>query len=68
MIPTMEQLEDSRHRGYCTYGYKKAFCELNDCCEDCDRVVRFWCRVIRKIEGIQIRRILRICKQEGQHA
>ena len=62
MIPTREELEAGRHIGYCTYGYKKSFCELNDCCENCDKVIRFWCKVIVWIEKIQIKRILKICK------
>ncbi len=62
MIPTREELEEGRHIGFRFYGYKKSFCELNDCCEECDKVIRFWCRVIQKIEKIQEKRILRICK------
>ena len=38
---TREQLEESRKRGIRIYGYKKAFCDLNDCCEVCDKKVRF---------------------------
>ena len=59
---TRRKLEEGRHIGYCTYGYKKSFCELNDCCEDCDHVVRLWCRIIVWIEKIQTKRILKICK------
>ena len=59
---TREQLEESRRRGNRVYGYKKAFCDLNNCCEYCDGVVKFFCVVIRKIEDIQIKRILKICK------
>ena len=59
---TRKQLEEGRHIGFRTYGYKKSFCELNDCCERCDRVVNFWCRVIVRIEKIQTKRILKICK------
>ena len=61
---TREQLEDGRHRNYSVYGYKKSYCDLIDSCEECDRVVCFWCRVIKQIEEIQKKRILRICKQE----
>lgn len=59
---TRKQLEENRHQGFRIYGYKKSFCDLNDCCERCDRVVSFWCRVIRWIEDIQIKRIKKICK------
>ena len=62
---TKKQLEESRHQGYNYYGYKKAYCDLNDCCEHCDSVIRFWCRVIRKIEDVQIKRILKICKEQS---
>lgn len=62
MIPNRQQLEEARHMGYKYVGYKTAFCELNDCCENCDPVVYFWCMIIRKIEDIQIKRIRKICK------
>ena len=61
-----EQLEEGRHRGYKTYGYFWSFCELNPCCEDCDKIIRFGCTVKRKIEELQERRILKICKLEGE--
>lgn len=64
MIPTRQQLEEGRHRGYSVYGYFWSFCELTDCCERCDRTVRFWCRVKCAIERVQTKRILRICKKE----
>lgn len=63
---TREQLEESRHRGNNVYGYKKAFCDLHDCCESCDRRVRFICKVIAKFEDLQINRILKICKPEKE--
>lgn len=59
---TREELEESRYRGCRVYGYKKAFCDLNDCCEHCDGIVRSLCVVRRWIEGIQTKRILKICK------
>lgn len=62
---TRAQLEEFRHRGYGVYGYKSAFCHGNGCCEDCDKVVRFWCKVICKIEAIQTWRILKVCKSEA---
>ena len=63
MIPTMRELEAGRYVGYSTYGYFYSFCEQNICCEDCDRVIRFGCVVKRKIEELQMKRILKICKQ-----
>ena len=54
-------LEESRHRGSRVYGYKKAYCDLNSCCEHCDVKVRRLCKIIRWIEDIQIRRILKVC-------
>ena len=66
MIPTREQLEEGRHQGYRMYGYKKSFCDQNRSCEECERVIRFWCMMIVRIEKIQEKRILRLCKQEGQ--
>lgn len=64
MIPTRQQLEDGRHYGYCIYGYFWSFCELNRSCEECDKIIRFWCVAKRKIEEFQTKRILRICKPE----
>ena len=59
---TKKQLMDSKHRGYRLIGYKEAYCDLINSCEECDRAICFLCRVIRKIEEIQTRRILKICK------
>ena len=61
---TREELEQGRHRynPHRVYGYFWSFCELNDCCEDCDKIVRFGCEVKRKIESLQEKRILKICK------
>lgn len=64
MIPTTKELEDGRHRADGIYGYFKSFCWWNSCCEDCDKVIRFGCRVKRLIEKMQTRRILKICKEE----
>ena len=66
---TKEELEESRRRGFRVYGYKEVFCDLNNCCEHCDSIVRCLCVVIRWIEGIQTKRILKICKpSEGAQA
>lgn len=67
MIPTMHELEQGRHVGYKTYGYFYSFCERNKYCEDCDRIIRFGCVVKRKIEELQTKRILKICKQDAKH-
>lgn len=64
MIPTREQLEKASHIGFHTYRHFTAFCNLNTSCEDCDRIIRFGCMVKRKIEKLQMKRILRICKPE----
>lgn len=63
---TREELEQARreideHGTTRIYGYKHAFCSLNDCCENCDKHIRFWCKIIHKIEDIQTKRILKIC-------
>ena len=64
MIPTRDQLKGARHVGFRTYGYITAFCNLNRSCEECDRIIRFGCRVKSKIEELQTKRIFRICKSE----
>ncbi len=62
-----EQLEKSRRRGCNIYGYKTAFCDLHDCCEMCDKKVRFVCKIICCLEELQIKRILKICQPtEGE--
>jgi len=64
MIPTRQELEDGRHTYDKTYGYFWSFCELNNCCENCDKIIRFGCRVKCLIEKMQTKRILKICKEE----
>lgn len=61
---TRDELEAGRHSGHRTYGYFWSFCRQNSCCEDCDKMVRIGCRLKRKVEDLQTRRILRICKPE----
>lgn len=63
---TRDELEQGRYRGYRTYGYFWSFCEQNRCCEDCDKLVRIGCILKRKIEDVQTKRILKICKPEPQ--
>ena len=60
---TRSQLEESRRRGYRVYGYKKAFCDLHSCCED---RIRLLCKLIRWVEDIQTKIILRTCPPEGE--
>ena len=64
MIPTREQLEEGRHYGPRIYGYFWSFCELNRSCEECDKTIRIGRVMKRKIEELQTKRILRICKSE----
>ena len=64
MIPRREQLEEARHVGFRTYGDFTALCDMNRSCEECDRIIRFGCKVKNKIEDLQIKRILRICNPE----
>lgn len=59
---TREELEKSRKRAYRLVSRKEAYCDLINSCDECDRAVCFWCWVIRRIDGIQTKRILRICK------
>lgn len=62
---TRQQLEDLRHQGDRVYGYKKAFCDGNSCCERCDKLVRLGCKIMCKIESLQTKRILKICANSG---
>ena len=57
-----QELEDARHIGSRIYGYKTAYCNLIPCCNDCDKFVALGCKIMRKIEDLQIKRILWICK------
>ncbi len=67
MIPTRKQLEEGRIHNdgrICTiYGYFWSFCELQRSCDDCNKIIRFGCKVKRKIEVLQEKMILRICKE-----
>lgn len=57
-----KELETGRRSGSNIYGYKKSYCGYQSCCEECDKRIRFWCKVIQKIEDIQTKRILKICQ------
>lgn len=66
---TREELEQARreideHGVTRIYGYRHAFCGLVNCCDNCDKRIRFWCKVCRRIEKIQEKRILKICGKE----
>jgi len=59
---TMEQVNESRHQGKNIYGTKKGYCNLINCCDHCNKNVRFWCKVIVKIEEHQKKIIEKICR------
>lgn len=59
---TKEELEQGRHKGYSVYGYFYSYCDQTKSCECCDKFVRFGCTIIKKIEKVQTKRILKICK------
>lgn len=61
---TRKQLNEARFQGPHVYGYFKAFCDLNDSCDGCNRLVRLLCRLRNKIEILQIKIILHVCKED----
>ncbi len=64
---TMEEVNKSRHQGYSVYGIKKGYCDLQNCCEHCNKRVRFWCKVISVIEEHQAKIIKKICSKIKVH-
>lgn len=50
---TKEMIDESRRKGYCVHGIKKGYCDLHSSCDECNKKVRFWCRVITFIEDLQ---------------
>ena len=50
---TKQMLHDSRYQDCSVYGIKKGYCDLHNCCEICNPKVRFWCKVIARIEDLQ---------------
>ena len=60
---TRSELEYNRRQGYMVYGYKHSYCDSQRSCDECDKVIRIGCKVIRVIEDLQIRQILKICKE-----
>jgi hypothetical protein len=59
---TKEMVNKSRHQGHSVHGSFKGFCDLHSCCEECNKKVKFWCKVKTKIEDIQTRIIDKNCK------
>ena len=61
---TREELNQGRHEynTHRVYGYKHSYCKLTDSCEKCDKYIRLGRKVINKIEDMQTKRILKICK------
>lgn len=57
---TRKMLYDGRYQGNSVYGIKKSYCDLHDCCEVCNSRVRFLCKIIQKIEDLQIKIIDKI--------
>ena len=68
---TREELEDGRYDrslGYLRiFGYKHSYCELMGSCDECDKRIRFGCKIINKIADIQTKRILKICNTEEKN-
>ena len=60
---TRKDLLAARFQGNHVYGYFKAYCDLNGCCEHCNYLVRFLCKLKGKIEVLQVKIILHICKE-----
>jgi hypothetical protein len=59
---TKKMLNDGRYQGNSIYGVKKIYCDLHDCCEVCNPKIKLLCKVIQKIEDLQIKIIKRIVK------
>ena len=57
-----KELNEAQFQGNNVYGYFKAYCDLNSCCEYCNRWVRMLCKLKNKIENLQTKIILHICK------
>ena len=61
---TRKDLLAARFQGDHVYDYFKAYCDLNECCEHCNCLVRLLCKLKRKIEALQVKIILHICKED----
>ena len=62
---TANELNACRRKGRKVYGWFSAYCCSQDCCDNCDKIVRFGCKLKTKIEAAQTGRILRIYKEEA---
>ena len=60
---TRKDLLATRRQGNHVYGYFKSYCDLNECCEHCNCLVRLLCKLKGKIEEFQVKIILHICKE-----
>ena len=56
---TRYDIEDCRRKPDRIIAYKTAFCELIGSCEECDKRIRFGCKLICLIEKQQTKRILK---------
>lgn len=61
---TRKELNEAKIQVNVVYGYFKAYCDLNECCEHCNCLVRFLCKLKGKIETLQVKIILHICKED----
>ena len=61
---TQKELSEARFQGNHVYSYFKAYCDLNECCEYCNCLVRLFCKLKGKIEVLQVKIILHICKED----
>ncbi len=50
---TKQMIEESRHRGYSVYGTFKGYCDLHECCDNCNKRIRFLCKAKVAIEKMQ---------------
>lgn len=60
---TRKELDEAKIQVNVVYGYFKAYCNLNDCCEYCNCWIRMLCKLKNKIESLQTKIILHICKE-----
>ena len=63
---TKDELSAYRRKGHKVYGWFSAYCCSQSCFDNCDKIVRFGCKLKTKIEAVQTRRILRIYKDEDK--
>jgi len=63
---TADELSVDRRKGHKVYGWFSAYCCSQGCCDNCDKIVRFGCKLKTKIEAVQTKRILQIYKEEDK--